>query len=424
MALNAALMGVEDVLIIPVGIHYYERHKFGSKAVVEFGEPLPIDESLVAMYAGEEKKPAVDLLMEEVKEAMQDCAIVAPDFDTIKAIELCASLYPPERMNISTEKSHQLYQLFCHMFAHFQHDPATIKLKESVLEYNVQLEANGVKDSEVWQLKQNAESALISLGEKLIILVAAILICLPSLLCWLPFKIILNWMTEKHRQAAMAKSTVKITGVDVIASYKILWMMVFLPLSIISTGFLVGLLYSRSLAGVAASVVFTCVWLPIITYHSSHLQTRIIPMCRNIRCLYRVIISELYVWRDKEREVIFDRIDMQLRVRNYVKEVLDEGTLHRALSSQQFDTVTPLSMESAHFPSSSMMTSKSYTSLAGATRVSSIARNKKLLDLQNDLERLIPFVVLDADTRRLLRLKDTYIPLVYRSAMASREEIL
>eukprot|EP01053_Blabericola_migrator_P003942 Blabericola_migrator_1__3941@NODE_2195_length_3144_cov_117_170296_g1381_i0_p1_GENE_NODE_2195_length_3144_cov_117_170296_g1381_i0NODE_2195_length_3144_cov_117_170296_g1381_i0_p1_ORF_typecomplete_len719_score116_06Acyltransferase/PF01553_21/5_6e28_NODE_2195_length_3144_cov_117_170296_g1381_i01112267 len=424
MALNAALMGVEDVLIIPVGIHYYERHKFGSRAVVEFGSPLPVDETLVEMYAGDDKKAAVDYLLSEVKDAMQDCAIVAPDFDTIKAIELCASLYPPERMNLSTEKSHQLYQLFCHMFAHFQHDPATIQLKEAVLEYNVQLEANGLKDSEVWQMKQSAEAALMSLIEKTVILMATFVVCLPYLICWSPFRFILNCMTEQHRREAMAKSTVKITGVDVIASYRILWLMVFIPLSFIMTGLILGLMYCSTWKGVFANMLLAWIWLPIVTYPSSYLQTQLVPMVRNIRCLYRVIISELYVWRDKEREVIFDRIDMQLTVRNYVKEVLDEGTLHRALSSQAFDTMTPQSMDSNPMPSSGLLTSKSCASLGNGSRMSSIARNKKLMELQSDLERLIPFVLLDADTRRLLRLKDTYIPLVYRSAVASREEIL
>eukprot|EP01056_Protomagalhaensia_sp_Gyna25_P001501 Protomagalhaensia_sp_Gyna_25__1500@NODE_176_length_4608_cov_524_977895_g138_i0_p1_GENE_NODE_176_length_4608_cov_524_977895_g138_i0NODE_176_length_4608_cov_524_977895_g138_i0_p1_ORF_typecomplete_len714_score142_92Acyltransferase/PF01553_21/1_3e28Peptidase_M50B/PF13398_6/0_065Caveolin/PF01146_17/1_5_NODE_176_length_4608_cov_524_977895_g138_i010873228 len=427
MALNAALMGVEDVLIIPVGIHYYERHKFGSRAVVEFGQPLPIDESLVSMYAGDDKKGAVELLMGDVKDAMQDCAIVAPDFDTIKAVELCASLYPPERMNLSTEKSHQLYSLFCHLFSHFQQDPATIKLKGAVLEYNAQLEANGVKDSEVWQLKQNAEAALLSLLEKLVILLATFCICLPQLICWLPFRFLLNWMTERHRREAMAKSTVKITGVDVIASYKILWMMVFIPLSVLSAGFFLGLLYCRTWLGVGICMVVTSILLPLISLQSSQLQRELMPMCRNVACLYRVIISELYVWRDREREVIFDRIDMQLRVRNYVKEVLDEGTLHRALSIQAFESNTPQSADSSvAFPSSGMVASKSCTSLtaSAAGRMTSAGRSKKLMELQNDLERLIPFVLLDADTRRLLRLKDTYIPLVYRSALASREEIL
>lgn len=111
MALNAALLGVEDVFIIPVGIHYYERHKFGSKAVVDIGTPLTIPLHLVEKFARDQKRESVNELMNDIRDALNDCIITATDYETMNAIDLCSVLYPPERINMPPEKSHQLYRM-------------------------------------------------------------------------------------------------------------------------------------------------------------------------------------------------------------------------------------------------------------------------------------------------------------------------
>ena len=77
-------------------------------------------------------------------------------------------------------------------------------------------------DSDVPKMKLSLEGATINLFSKLIQLVILICICLPGLILTSPAQIVLNYMTEKHRRDATKNSTVKLTGIDVIARYNAL----------------------------------------------------------------------------------------------------------------------------------------------------------------------------------------------------------
>ena len=53
-------------VIIPSGLKYFNRHKFRSKVVVEYGRPYKVSKSLVEMYKSGEKRKAVAIMLKDL----------------------------------------------------------------------------------------------------------------------------------------------------------------------------------------------------------------------------------------------------------------------------------------------------------------------------------------------------------------------
>lgn len=75
-----------DVKIVPVGLSYFNAHKFRSRAVVEFGTPITVDAELVAMYkqGGSKKREACGKLLEQAHDGLRAVTLRAPDFETLQ----------------------------------------------------------------------------------------------------------------------------------------------------------------------------------------------------------------------------------------------------------------------------------------------------------------------------------------------------
>lgn len=86
MALGAmaANPGVR-VKIIPVGLSYFNAHRFRSRGVVEFGSPIDVPDELVDLFkkGGEEKRQASAKLLDIVYEALKTVTIRTPDYETL-----------------------------------------------------------------------------------------------------------------------------------------------------------------------------------------------------------------------------------------------------------------------------------------------------------------------------------------------------
>jgi 1-acyl-sn-glycerol-3-phosphate acyltransferase len=84
IALGAVAQGVEDLLIVPVGIAFEDRVAFRGRAFVEVGEPIVMATEVPRMIAGggsvdEEDRVAVDHLTAEIDAHLRACA---PDYET------------------------------------------------------------------------------------------------------------------------------------------------------------------------------------------------------------------------------------------------------------------------------------------------------------------------------------------------------
>lgn len=74
-----------DLKIVTCGLNYFHPHRFRSRAVVEFGEPLTVPPELVEMYkrGGAEKREACGKLLDTIYEALRGVTLNAPDYETL-----------------------------------------------------------------------------------------------------------------------------------------------------------------------------------------------------------------------------------------------------------------------------------------------------------------------------------------------------
>jgi len=69
--------------IVPCGMNYFNAHKFRSRCVVEFGQPVEVPKELVALYIQKERKTAVSKLLKLVHDAVEAVTVQAPDYETL-----------------------------------------------------------------------------------------------------------------------------------------------------------------------------------------------------------------------------------------------------------------------------------------------------------------------------------------------------
>lgn len=82
MALGALSRGTK-VTIVPVGLTYFTAHKFRSRAVIEFGESIPVSGSRIDDFKNGKKRDAVAGLMNDISQALAAVTVSAPDFETL-----------------------------------------------------------------------------------------------------------------------------------------------------------------------------------------------------------------------------------------------------------------------------------------------------------------------------------------------------
>lgn len=152
MALGAMSANPEiTVRIVPVGLSYFHPHRFRSRAVVEFGNPIEIPQQLVRDFenGNEDKKQAIGKVMELVYDGLKSVTIQAPDYETLQVIQAARRLYRPPDRHVSLGTVVELNKRFITGYLRYQHEPRVQALKQKTLEYNKSLGYLGLKDHQV-----------------------------------------------------------------------------------------------------------------------------------------------------------------------------------------------------------------------------------------------------------------------------------
>ena len=71
------------VKIVPIGMNYFQAHKFRSRAVVEIGSSIEISPELVEKYQNEKKREAIGELLDTIYESLIAVTVTSPDYDTL-----------------------------------------------------------------------------------------------------------------------------------------------------------------------------------------------------------------------------------------------------------------------------------------------------------------------------------------------------
>lgn len=64
-------------------MNYFHAHKFRSRAVIEFGNPIEVSPELVQMYRDGHRREAVGSLLNTIYQALVSVTVTSTDYETL-----------------------------------------------------------------------------------------------------------------------------------------------------------------------------------------------------------------------------------------------------------------------------------------------------------------------------------------------------
>lgn len=215
--------------IVPVGMNYFHAHKFRSRAVIEFGTPFEIPPKIVEAYKNNQRREAIGQTLDMVYQSLSAVIVSTPDYDTLMVIQAARRLYNPTGKKLPLPVVVELNRRLALGYEKYKDDERIVKLRKSVKDYNTQLRYLNIRDHQVQYARMSWPKVVVTffyrLG-KLLLLSAGVL---PGLVLFAPVFIATKIISIRKAKSALAASTVKIQGKDVMATWKLLVSMAFAP---------------------------------------------------------------------------------------------------------------------------------------------------------------------------------------------------
>ncbi|KAF7874951.1 hypothetical protein EAF04_002125 [Stromatinia cepivora] len=231
MALGSLAANPDSGLqIVPCGMNYFHAHKFRSRAVIEFGNPIEVPKELVELYKSGDRRGAVSQLLDIVYQALVAVTVTSPDYDTLMLIQAARRLYNPTGKKLPLPMVVELNRRLVKGYTHYKDDPRIVQLKKSVLDYNRQLRYINLRDHQVEYAKFSVPRAVFLLFYRLGKLAVLSIGVIPGLFLFAPVFIASKIISIKKSKEALAASTVKLQGRDVMATWKLLVALAFAPI--------------------------------------------------------------------------------------------------------------------------------------------------------------------------------------------------
>jgi glycerol-3-phosphate O-acyltransferase/dihydroxyacetone phosphate acyltransferase len=145
IALSVAARGKTGVTIVPCGLNYIHRHRFRSQVLIEFGEPIVIDEKWLRSYEKNEQDTVIQLT-EYLATALKNVTLNAPDWRTLRFIQTARRLYKPSSVELTPGQYVELSRRFVDRYLVAINDPDMLAFRDEVEDYQSRLEMLGLKD--------------------------------------------------------------------------------------------------------------------------------------------------------------------------------------------------------------------------------------------------------------------------------------
>ncbi|KAI0630146.1 hypothetical protein C8Q77DRAFT_1136614 [Trametes polyzona] len=135
--------GAESVMIIPAAIVYTNKSKYRSQAIMEFGQPIRMDEFTEQFMSEKEGAPraAVKRLTAAIERELTQLTINAPDWDTLYAARMARDLLWPEERSINLDDFVAISQTLVDLFSTPDLVPNMNAIKRHLLTYYSLLES-------------------------------------------------------------------------------------------------------------------------------------------------------------------------------------------------------------------------------------------------------------------------------------------
>ena len=150
IALEVSARGKADVVVVPSGLNYINRHRFRSQVLIEFGEPIVIDAEWIRRHKMDERQ-TVRQLTDHLADALAIVTLNAPDWRTLRIIQTVRRLYKPATASLTPSAYIELNRRFVAGYLRDIHTPELQALSLEVEDYQARLDMLGLKDHHLRQ---------------------------------------------------------------------------------------------------------------------------------------------------------------------------------------------------------------------------------------------------------------------------------
>jgi len=317
MALGAMTKNCKPIRIVPCGFNYFEGHKFRSKAIIEFGTPYEVPQKLVATYL-KDKKHAISSLLTQIEKRMHSVKISAPTYNELSSIYLARKLYIPPKTTITPHEEHMLNQILALGYNQLKDEPEVKNLFDSIRDYYCDLKSLTLDDSAVKRISSNDLKNIWKFIFSLFMIIVSGFFALPGLFHIGPLGLLISFLSEKERKKALAGSSVKVKGTDVIASHKVLCAIIAFPIAsfIWTLAFRLELFYLFGVTGRnlnLLTLLFFVAW-PFYSYAMILCADGAVRHFKNLKARFALLMFKSKVLQLKET-----RKDLQKRITDFVE---------------------------------------------------------------------------------------------------------
>lgn len=323
-----------NLKIIPCGLHYFNAHRFRSRAVVEFGEAFEVPPNLIHdfLIGGEQKRISTLNFLKMISDSLKAITVNVPDIETLRVIQVARRLYRSDESHKKPDLQVELNRRFVKGYMKYKEDPRIIQLRQSIIDYNNLLIAFGIKDHQVKCTEISTIYSTFQLFYHISILIVFGLISLPGFLINSPALYFIGRISKSKARAAKKASKVKIHGNDVISTWKLLVALVLLP---IIYGFYSCFLIYLNIHSMQLSLLKTFVFFWIFFYTLmiiSYLTVRLSEMFLNS---YHSIKPLILAMLNPHRCLILRQVRTSLREQiNYVVDELGPSVVENFENSR------------------------------------------------------------------------------------------
>ena len=189
----------KNVKIVPVGLNYFNREKFRSEVIVEFGKPFEVPTEWAEEFKTN-KREVTEKLLNEIEQRMKAVTLTFDNYEDFRTMLLFRRMYVPKGVRLSPTQYSELFKRFAVGYKRLKQIPEAQKLREKTEEYINQLADLALNDKEIrdtsFEEKKMKRKFLANFIKFLLVLI----FLTPGILTFFPFFYYIKILAEKKRK--------------------------------------------------------------------------------------------------------------------------------------------------------------------------------------------------------------------------------
>ena len=190
----------KNVKIVPVGLNYFNREKFRSEVIVEFGKAFEVPQEWAIEFENN-KREVTEKLLNEIEQRMKAVTLTFENYEDFRTMLLFRKMYVPKGVRLSPTQYSELCKRFAAGYKKLKDIPESKKLKEKSDEYKNQLLDLALDDKEVRDTSYEGNKMLRRFFFNLFVFLLILIFLSPGIMIFAPFFYYIRKFAEKKRIA-------------------------------------------------------------------------------------------------------------------------------------------------------------------------------------------------------------------------------